>query len=187
MPFTGNNIVTQWNESALAENYIFQVLNNNREVVSETVVTNTLFTYTAAKAGVDFDGSPERDLSVRVIASNSLGDAPVIEELNLLNPPPSPPTNISAVVDSNNGVVAVVTASWDISAEEDFKEFVVYASDISGFTPDDDNEVARLTGNTATFDTSVANSPSSIFYIVKTIDNWGEHDNGLSTEQELTL
>lgn len=187
MPFTGNNIVTQWNESMLAENYIFQVLDGSGVVVSETVVTNTLFTYTAAKARVDFNGSPERDLSVRVIASNSLGDAPVIEALNLLNPPPSPPTNITAVAGSNDGFVASVTASWDASVEEDFKEFVVYASDTSGFIPGDDTEVARLTGNTATFDMSVINSPNSIFYIVKTIDNWGEHDNGLSTEQELIL
>ena len=184
-PFIGSAVNFQWNASASAVEYILQITINGQTI--EIVTSATSHIYTNEQALIDFGANIGRSMGVAVVARNTAGETPPLSSLVINNPPPAIPSNVVATITSQTADILNIRADWDANTDPDFKEFLIYASDVSGFTPDTASKVAQGTGNFAAFMINNINQPS-IYYRIEAVDVWGQTQaQSITDELELVL
>ena len=185
-PFSGASADLVWDSSALATGYAVEVKRaSDSSTLGTYPVTAPSFSYDLTKATTDFAGLPERTLVFNVFSSNAIGSSNPAQ-LSSTNPAPLPPLNIGATIQSQDASSYQIEAHWDLRYEPDIKEYVVWASSTQGFTAGSSNEVARGSFSQVNFTISKTGSPSTLYYRVAIVDQWGD-DYVLSSEKSLSL
>ena len=125
-----------------------------------------------------------RTLEFHVIPFNDGGDAPSAIQ-TLSNPVPAAPTGLTAGTPTGTSY----PVSWSHSIPEDIKQYKVYASTVSGFTPGPANLVTTLLGDDVEDGTDlVATIITGVttYWLVSAGDVWGPEEI-FSTEATITI
>lgn len=166
--------VLRWDAVPLATGYQVQVyvaglLKRTLENVPATTAEYTFANYVA-------DGGTGRAIEFR-IASENLGGTGLPVIFTQTNPIPRAPTNV--VLDLPTGMVYPVR--WTHDRDEDFREFRLYASTVSGFTAGPANLVATYSNSPG----QLTGTGNTLFFRVAALDFWG-NELALSEEGVLT-
>ena len=166
-PFTGLVATAKWGAVSGAEGYI-------ADVYTAGVLKRSLAVGSALRADYSFDdytadGGTGRAIEFRVKAFKS-GQSGTPAIVTLTNPAPATaPTSLAVGAPSGTNY----PATWAYSPTEgDEKEFRVYASTTSGFTPGPGNLVATATALAAT----IPAPTRPLYWRVAVLDKWGPEE-----------
>ena len=186
-PFTGVSIELSWDEEPLASSYLLRVLDSNDVLLNEIETTSTNYEYSNTEALVDFTSGINRTIKFNVATKNNIGITEPTIEITAVNPAPATPSSIVASVTFEDANEYQVQVNWSANTDIDFKEFNIYASDVTGFTADVSTLVATAGSNTALFTLAKPIASSNIYYRVEAVDVWGQDPSSMSSEQILTV
>lgn len=167
--FVVDHVSVQWNNVVNATGYKVEVRQDSGATLIRT--TNVLtpnFTYTIGDAIEDADIN--RDLQIRVYATNTNGDSAGYESIDVSNPIPAVPTGFALVYSSDTSSHVYYTFEWTANIESDIESYRVYGSTTSGFTPSDSNKLATVQDTTATIQLTKSPKTKSISAITQATD-----------------
>lgn len=160
-PWVGTSFTVQWAAVTGSTSYTVEV-RNGALVLRSVSVAAPLFTYTLEDAIAD---GLSRGYTVRVAAVAD-GQASGFASIDVLNPKPTPPANITST-----STLSTITLSWDAVAVPDLDGYQVWLSTSSSFDPD---VTSPTWVGTATETTFTGLTPATTYYLrVAARDVWG--------------
>lgn len=167
--FVGDHVSIQWDSVTNATGYKVEVRQDSGATLIRT--TNVLtpnFVYSIGDAIEDADIN--RNLQIRVYATNSNGDSAGYESIDVSNPIPTVPTGFVFVYSSETSSHVYYTLEWTANSESDIESYRVYGSATSGFTASGANLLATVQDTTATIQLTKSPKTKSISAISKATD-----------------
>jgi len=183
--FNKGQVETIWDASSLAETYQVTTYALPADVqVFQDEVEQTNYSFTSFD--VEDILPPVRDYRLELLAKNSIGLSETAKTLIIHNDPPPIPSNISLskVNETASNITLMVT--WDDVTDLDFKIYRVWASDTSGFTPDETTLVySAVSSQFTTILDKVSGNLPDYYFRVAALDVWGDDDANISPEFSL--
>lgn len=176
-----------WQQVINATEYKIRVYDNSisgvpvlKRTTTQTDLRN--FTYTFANAVSDGNVVREMLVTVATVIEDE-EDTPT--ELELSNALPPPPTDLAAVIESEESDEVIYRFSWTVPEEADLYKVKVWVSDVDGFDPSVDVPVFEETGASVGFAYVTGNTAIAIalesdgthpvkYYRVAVFDAWGD-------------
>lgn len=159
--------------------YLVESVDNFGNVLRSLGVQNRAFTYLLAMNRDDHLGVASRAPTLRVSAVSKYGIKGVALAATFENPAPSVPSNILAV-----GTLGGLKVTFDYPIEADYEGAFIWVDTVPGFTPDNTNLVATITGSYASITDLVANTD---YYVrVAAFDSFDKNTYNLSAQVSTT-
>lgn len=175
--FEGLTATVKWSATTAALGYSVGVYTSPGGVLLRTIDAGSALQASYTRADATADGATGRAFEFKLSAFNEGGDS-VQVSYTQSNPVPVAPSAVA--IGTPSGVVYPVT--WTHTPEDDFQEYRVYASAVSGFTPGPSNLVATVASSPANVTTAGVN----LFVRVAAVDVWGS-ELALSAEVPLVV
>ena len=167
--FVGDHVSIQWDSVTNATGYKVEVRQDaGATLIRTTNVLTPNFVYTIGDAIEDADIN--RNLQIRVYATNTNGDSAGYESIDVSNPIPTVPTGFVFVYSSETSSHVYYTLEWTANSESDIESYRVYGSATSGFTASGANLLATVQDTTATIQLTKSPKTKSISAISKATD-----------------
>lgn len=148
---SGTSFIATWVKPALDSNGKPLLDFRDYQVIIDTGTEEVIYYVSQPRFDFSFQqnlasfGTPEPSLTIEVRARDTVGNLSTVATDTASNPVPANVSGFTADA-MNNGVFL----SWAASTESDFKEFKIYESTTSGFTPGPSNLI-EITSGTSFF------------------------------------